>query len=243
MHEQMCWGTRFTMWLINLANLNTVRTVALGGLIVGLVPGISPVIQAEIKTDAVNITASVPYVEVVHKGKRVRIEREQDNDAMIEPDYAQTSRPCPPYCIQPMQLAKGIETIGELEIIDYLVKKSNGAPVLVIDSREPEWLLKGMIPGAVNIPWTKLFNKTASNKGITEILEFSFGVTRSEGLWNFEDAKLLVFYCNGPWCGQSPTNIRALLTLGYPAHLIKWYRGGMQSWKQFGLTTTMHSDK
>jgi len=47
----------------------------------------------------------------------------------------------------------------------------------------------------------------------------------------------LLLYCNGPWCGQSPTNIRTLLTLGYPAHKIKWYRGGMQAWESLGLTT------
>jgi rhodanese-related sulfurtransferase len=46
-----------------------------------------------------------------------------------------------------------------------------------------------------------------------------------------------VLYCNGIWCGQSPTNIRQLLALGYPAHKLKWYRGGMQSWKALGLTT------
>jgi rhodanese-related sulfurtransferase len=58
-----------------------------------------------------------------------------------------------------------------------------------------------------------------------------------EGLWNFGAAKTLVFYCNGPWCGQSPTNIRALLEYGYPAHKLKWYRGGMQAWEQLGFTT------
>jgi rhodanese-related sulfurtransferase len=46
-----------------------------------------------------------------------------------------------------------------------------------------------------------------------------------------------VFYCNGPWCGQAPTNIKQLLALGYPAHKLKWYRGGMQDWKMLGLTT------
>jgi len=187
--------------------------------------------------DAVNITADIAYVDVRHNGKIVRIEREQDNDAMIEPDYAQTSRPCPPYCIHAMQIANGVETIGELELLQYLVRKTKGEEVLVIDSREPEWLLKGMIPGAINIPWTNLYNKTASNKEIAETLEFRFGVAKTGDLWNFEDAKTLVFYCNGAWCGQSPTNIRALLAMGYPAHLLKWYRGGMQSWKQFGLTT------
>jgi len=28
-----------------------------------------------------------------------------------------------------------------------------------------------------------------------------------------------------------------LLALGYPAHKIKWYRGGMQDWEILGLNT------
>lgn len=28
-----------------------------------------------------------------------------------------------------------------------------------------------------------------------------------------------------------------MLVLGYPPGRIKWYRGGMQGWKSFGLTT------
>ena len=50
-------------------------------------------------------------------------------------------------------------------------------------------------------------------------------------------AKTLILFCNGAWCGQSPTNLRALMDLGYPAHKLKWYRGGMQAWEQLGFTT------
>lgn len=187
----------------------------------------------------VNITTGMPYVEVMHKGKKVRIERIQDNENYVDPDFAQTSRPCPPYCIQPMLLFPGVETLGELELIDYLRRMSRGDAVLIIDSREKAWLAKGMIPGAIHIPWTQLFNQTASDEEISEIMSFQFGAIKTGAFWNFENVKTLVFYCNGPWCGQSPTNIRALLAMGYPASKIKWYRGGMQSWKLFGLTTVM----
>lgn len=185
----------------------------------------------------VNITTTVPFVEVVHKGKTVRIQRVQNNGNIIDLDFGLTSRPCPPYCIQPMQLAPGVETIGELEVLKYLQKSVKDESVIVIDSREPKWLSNGMIPGAVNIPWTELYNKTASDDAIADVLQFRFNVIISSRIWNFQNARILVFYCNGPWCGQSPTNIRALLSLGYPAHRIKWYRGGMQHWKQLGLTT------
>lgn len=185
----------------------------------------------------VNITTDLSFVDVSHQGKIVRIQRVSEPDSLIEPDFAQTSRPCPPYCIQPMQLAPGVETIGELEILQYLQRLSNDNSIMVIDSRESEWLSKGMIPGAVHLPWQKLYHKSSTEAVIMDILQFQFNAVQIGKLWNFENAKTLVFYCNGSWCGQSPTNIRALLSIGYPAHKLKWYRGGMQSWKQLGLTT------
>jgi len=185
----------------------------------------------------VGITESLPWVEVRHKGKTVRIERNQDNTNLVDLEYAITSRPCPPYCVQPMVLAAGVETIGELEVIDYLKRLGAGKEtILVIDSREPEWLTKGMIPGAISIPWNTLHTQHADPAAIADILQFRFGAIRHGPLWNFSYAKTLVFYCNGAWCGQSPTNIRALLAMGYPAHKLKWYRDGMQGWLLFGLT-------
>ena len=63
------------------------------------------------------------------------------------------------------------------------------------------------------------------------------GAQRTAEFWKFSRAKTLVFFCNGPWCGQSPTNIRSLLRIGYPPSKLKWYRGGMQDWEILGLTT------
>ena len=186
----------------------------------------------------VGITESLPWVEVRHRGKLVRIERNQNNSNMIDLEFAVTSRPCPPYCIQPMVLAPGVETIGELEVLGYLKRMSaKDDSILVIDSRDPEWLDKGMIPGAISIPWTELHTQHAEPAAIADILQFQFGAIRHGSLWNFNFAKTLVFYCNGMWCGQSPTNIRALLGMGYPAHKLKWYRDGMQGWLLLGLTT------
>lgn len=186
----------------------------------------------------VRITHDLAYVEVKHQGRPVRIERHPDTDNMLDPDYSLTSRPCPPYCIQPMQLAPGVETLGELELIAYLREADRGGGVLVIDSRDGDWPLRsGVIPGAVVIPWQRLHPAHTEPEHIAETLVLRFGAVRTGALWNFESAKTLVFYCNGPWCGQSPTNIRQLLALGYPAHKLKWYRGGMQDWKMLGLST------
>ena len=183
------------------------------------------------------ITAEIPSIEIKHNDKKIVIERIQNNENMIDWDYALTSRTCPPFCIMPMKLAKGVETIGELEMLDYIKQLSDGEKVLIVDSRDVWWTENGMIPGAVNIPWTHLHSKHASIEEIIKILEFDFGAIYQDGLLSFEHVKTLVFYCNGNWCGQSPTNIRSLLALGYPADKIKWYRGGMQAWQSLGLTT------
>ncbi|MBN8766926.1 MAG: rhodanese-like domain-containing protein [Thiobacillus sp.] len=186
----------------------------------------------------VNITADQPSVDVMHGGKKVTIMRNQDPNRTINPDFAKTSRKCPPFCVQPGELAPGVETIGELETIQYLKKMSDGdKSILVIDSRTPDWVEKGTIPGAVNIPWDKLNIGHSDPITVQEILEKQFGVRNQDGFNMFDNAKTVVMFCNGPWCGQSPTNIRGLLKIGYPAHKIKWYRGGMQDWEALGLTT------
>jgi rhodanese-related sulfurtransferase len=186
----------------------------------------------------VGITPDMMDVSVMHNGKTVMIKRNQDNKAVVNPAFAKTSRPCPPFCIQPIVLAPGVETLGEREIIAYLTKMNAGDDtILVIDSRTPDWAKKGTIPGSVNIPWTSLNPaKGADPISIGEILEDRFGAQSLEGLWDFSGAKTLVMFCNGMWCGQSPSNIKTLLKFGYPSHKIKWYRGGMQSWSNLGLT-------
>ena len=186
----------------------------------------------------VNIAADLPSVDVMHNGQKVTIQRNQDQNNNIQPAFAKTSRKCPPFCIQPGELASGVETIGELEIIHYLKMMSDGdKSIMVVDSRTPDWVEKGTIPGAVNIPWDQLNIGKSDPITVQEILEKHFGVKNQDGFNMFDNAKTVVMFCNGPWCGQSPTNIKGLLKIGYPANKIKWYRGGMQDWEVLGLTT------
>jgi rhodanese-related sulfurtransferase len=188
---------------------------------------------------AVGITPDMTSVSVMHNGKKTSITRNQNQKNTVNPAFAKTSRKCPPFCIQPAVLAPGVETIAEVEMLDYLSKMSAGdTSILVIDSRTPDWVKKGTIPGAVNIPWTTLNPaKGADPISIGEIMVDKFGVKELEGLWDYSGAKTLVMFCNGMWCGQSPNNIKNLLKFGYPADKIKWYRGGMQDWEILGLST------
>ncbi|MDH5483916.1 MAG: rhodanese-like domain-containing protein [Gammaproteobacteria bacterium] len=188
----------------------------------------------------VKITKEIESVTVSHGGKDVVIQRNQDNKNEVNPAFAKTSRNCPPFCINPMVLAPGVETIGEVEMLDYLKRMSDGDnSILVIDSRTPDWVKRGTIPGAINIPWTKLNPaKGADPLSIAEIVTGQFGgVEKSDDSFDYSKAKTLVMFCNGMWCGQSPNNIRTLLKMKYPAEKIKWYRGGMQNWENLGLTT------
>ena len=188
---------------------------------------------------AVQITAGLGSVDVMHGGEKITIMRNQDQKNVVNPAFAKTSRECPPFCIQPSKLAPGVETIGEAEVIEYAKQMSDGDETIVlVDSRTPDWVGRGTIPSAMNVPWTKLNPaKGADPISIAEIMEGVFNVQSNEELMDFSESRTAVMFCNGMWCGQSPNNIKNLLKFGYPAHKIKWYRGGMQDWEILGLTT------
>ena len=191
------------------------------------------------------ITPALQSVDVMHKGETVTISRSGDKGAVIPVAYAKTARACPPFCIQPMQVVPGVETVGELEVLGYLKRISGGDRTLVvIDSRTPDWVGRGTIPGSTNIPWNKInvdvegsFELEAEADSLSDILVDQFGARLIDGKWDFRNAKTLVLFCNGIWCPQSSINIKTLTKLGYPTYKLKWYRGGMQSWETLGLTT------
>ncbi len=201
----------------------------------------------------VAITRELTSVIITHDGKPFEISRTKDNDAIIPAMYAKTSRPCPPFCIQPMVIEPGIENIGELEFIKYLVQKSDGDDKLeIIDSRTADWVLVSTIPGTINVPWISLSREVGvtANKLIS-VLKHKFNVKiKDEALideyfesdklieiLDFSNAKTLVLFCNGVWCEQSAIQIRSLLHLGYPVEKIIYYRDGMQGWVGLGFPT------
>lgn len=181
----------------------------------------------------VRINGKIFSVKVMHNGKEVEIMRNQDRTNEISEYYTPTYRGN----IQAMNPFKPhqVETIGELEMLTYLQAQGEDDTILVIDSRTPRWVERGTIPGSINIS----FKEFETEERTAEIMEETFGVIPSDIAWDFSYAKTLVMYCNGPWCGQSPTAIKKLLRAGYPASKIKYYRGGMQNWAALGLTTVV----
>lgn len=172
--------------------------------------------------DPVGITQDTMSVAVETTDGRVDISRIQDGENTIAPEWTLTSRACPPFCIQPMSPADGVTTIGELELLAFLQDPQS----VVIDGRiRPEYEA-GTIPGAVSVP----YNEAADRLGELGC-EPDF-----EGYECPEDVPSVALFCNGPWCGQSPTAARRMIEAGYPPEKIFYYRGGMQVWQSLGLT-------
>jgi len=184
------------------------------------------------------ITPDTPFVELELNDQFLVIERNPDNDAVVPAAFAKTSRACPPFCIQPLAVADGVETIGELELLDFLENVAQAGDGMLIDARTPNFFLAGTIPGSINLPFN-LLTADAKNPFLEPILTQLGGVKRGNGSWNFSNAASLALFCNGPWCGQSPRAIRNLLSVGYPADKLKYYRGGMQNWLMLGLSVVV----
>lgn len=186
----------------------------------------------------VMITPDLGSFKVIHGGARMTVKRNQDPDNRIADYLAATSRECPPHCLQPIRF-EGIETVGELEVIEYLKRIADGdQSVLVVDTRSADHVAKGTIPGSVNVFGDQLIPEAGANPiTVEEILTGQFGVSGGGDDLDFSSAKTLVLFCYGIWCGQAPRTANALVRLGYPKNRIKWYRGGMQDWESVGLTT------
>lgn len=204
----------------------------------------------------IGLTKEKPYIYVIHEGSSVKVQRIQDPDYELSGYYAKSGRNCPPFCIQPIVPDPQVGAIGEVELFDFMEKELRDGAGVLIDARTPSWFNKGTIPGSLNYPFTKL-SKEPGSPELDEVLEefgarergdigFFTRLMEKFGLsdakyktenWDFTNAKQLVLWCNGPSCGQSPRAIRGLLAADYPGDKIKYYRGGMQMWQLWGLTT------
>ena len=137
--------------------------------------------------------------------------------------------------ISPMKYSDKVETYGEVEVLEFIEKSKSNKNMLLIDSRTENWFYHETIPSAINAPYVYT-KKSQYPDEFKEYLE-TFGVKEVNGKYDFANAKELLLFCNGAWCGQSPESLKELIAIGYPEEKLKWYRGGMQSWLSLGLTT------
>ena len=183
----------------------------------------------------VNIVEGLPYVDVDVDGKPIRIQRIQDTKHKLTNSYSKTSRPAPPFSIQPFQPIKGIETVSELDVIDFLKNQVAYNKGVLLDARMPKWNKAGTIPGSTNIPFSIL-----AARGNTNYIEKIFSllsVKKENNSWDFTSAHKLLIFDNGPWCQQGVRAMQNLLKLGYPKSKMLYYRGGIQYWQILGLST------
>lgn len=188
----------------------------------------------------VKISKDIPYIYTTDSGKKVKIERIQDIDNRLTDDYTKTSRPCPPFCIQPTQVHAGIKNLGELELIDFMQNKVANNKGVIIDARLKSWFELETIPSAINIPFPIMQN--ATKKKAEKIFKILGMKVNPDQTWDFSNAKELVVFCNGVWCGQSSHFISGILKYNYPKEKIFYYRSGFQGWKLLGLTTVVHKE-
>jgi rhodanese-related sulfurtransferase len=169
---------------------------------------------------AVKISQDVAKFQVKHGRKKVTVVRNQNTRATIPQAFSLTSRKCPPFCAQPMLAAPGVATIGELELVAFMMNELKYGKGLLIDARTPDWHARGTIPGAINIPYIEISRSLGADDISIEDALQRLGAKLVDDNWDFSRAKKVVLWCNGPWCGQSPTAIRGLLELNYPAEKI-----------------------
>ncbi|WP_434481372.1 rhodanese-like domain-containing protein [Lutimaribacter degradans] len=180
--------------------------------------GIAQADEVAITKGQMSVTVETP------QGQQV-IERIQDTENTITGEWAKTSRPCPNFCIQPIVPAPGVTPIGELELMEFL----NDPEVVVIDGRVRRDYQTGSIPGAINVPYTEAADRLG---------ELGCEIDFDGFICDGDNVKSAALYCNGPWCGQSPTAARRMIEAGFPAEKIYYYRAGMQGWRMLGLTVT-----
>lgn len=235
-----------------------VRWLAAGTALLVSVGAVGAEDELAVGGDFIPLAKDKPYLHVIHEGRSIKVQRVQDPDYELKGYFAKTARKCPPFCIQPVVPSPDVSAIGELEVFDFMENEMRDGTGVLVDARTPTWFKKGTIPGSINLPFTQL-SKTAEDPEMIEALELLGATERQEpgfftklledwgwldttGLtekWDFRQAKKLVVWCNGPACGQSPRAIRGLLAVGYPGDKIKYYRGGMQMWQLWGLTTVV----
>jgi rhodanese-related sulfurtransferase len=153
-------------------------------------------LQAE-TYNKVKITPDISYLYIYHKGKAVKTHRIQDTRHKLTGEYAKTYRPGT--YIQPINLKNGVQTIGEVEVLQFMKNKVNKKKGLILDVRDRAKYKNESLPSAVNIPV-----KIGKNDGAMKKIFKSLGmVGLGDGSWNDRRAMELVVYCDGPRCVKS----------------------------------------
>ena len=168
----------------------------------------------------------------VFNGEQIKISRDTDTAPQHAATFAGISNTCGAPCIVPMEVAVGVPTFGETEVLNFLLNDVANSSGLLVDARMPNDRAKGFIPGSVNLPYATL---DAGTTFLSEIFT-ALGARALNGEFNFADAQSLLIYDTGPSSDDAGRLVNNLLAAGYPAEKINYYRGGMQVWAVLGFS-------
>ena len=110
--------------------------------------------------------------------------------------------------IAPLDLGRGVQTVGELEVIAHIAAGDQ-----LIDTRLPEYVEQGTLESARAIAHTEIEQRAGE----------------------VDRTRVAVLFCNGPQCPATPQAIETLLSLGHPGEMLRFYRGGIHDWVTLGL--------
>ncbi len=195
----------------------------------GVVAGLFASFASFCAADGLPVTENAVFVV---NGQEHMISRSAQIDSARLNTLAQPPADCPAPCIAPMQAARGVLTLGELDVIAFLSTEVEAGTGLLVDARLPEARGIGFIPASVSIPSLTI---APSNPYRGDILQ-ALGAQEYQGLFNFDQAYKLVIFDSGPSSHLAQTMITDLIEAGYPADKLAYYRGGMQVWSSLGLS-------
>jgi hypothetical protein len=168
----------------------------------------------------------------IFNGEQITIARDTQDSVQIAQTFVSADASCGGPCIAPMQVAQGVETLGEAEVLEFLVTQVATGRGLMVDARAPADRAKGFIPGTVSLPHNTLLAQNSYRKDIL----LALGARSYEDVFNFTDARSLLVYDNGPSSDDAGQLVANLLDAGYPPEMIRYYRGGMQVWSVLGFS-------
>jgi len=145
--------------------------------------------------------------------EKFTVEREVDrlcifipisNESVWEGEYA--GRDIPQRCIntfvkgigqiQPMTIHPDVETIGELEVLEFIEKMKHNHNMLLIDTRDESFYNYRTIPSATNIFYRHITKRATFPEEFDKIVK-SLGVVKIKDSYDFTNAKIIStdFHC------------------------------------------------
>lgn len=165
-------------------------------------------------------------------GQRMTISQTDRVNPLKVAKFTEASGGCASPCLAPMSAARGVMTVGEAEVLEFLQSEVQSGTGLLVDARLPDLRQTGFIPASVNVPLAAISD---DNPYRSQILSALGGVTTGVG-WDFSRAYDLTIFDSGTGSSEASSLLRELVSVGYPESKLYFYRGGMQIWAGLGLS-------